>query len=72
VLRNGSNHLFDRIFRNSFGAQALNSKVGRILLLSGKALIDVIFMVTRIMKKEREINYFAVNWNALFKSTIHQ
>jgi hypothetical protein len=34
--------------------------------------IDVIFMVTRIMKKEREINYFAVNRNAFLKATFHQ
>ncbi|HAN63175.1 MAG TPA: hypothetical protein DCQ79_04785 [Rhizobiales bacterium] len=49
--KNGSNYPFDGIFRNSFSTQALNSKVGRILFLTGKALADMVFMVTSIMKK---------------------
>src|ERR1700730_5319521 len=49
--KNGSNYPFESVFRNSFSTQALNSKVGRILFLTGKALADMVFMVTSIMKK---------------------
>jgi hypothetical protein len=38
--KNGRNYSFDGIFRNSFGTQALNGEVGRILFLARKALAD--------------------------------
>jgi hypothetical protein len=68
----GRNDPFDGVLRNSFSPQALNSEVSRILLLACRAFTDVVFMVARIMKKQRVIDYLCVNWNSLRETAVNQ